>query len=355
MRENAEGLSRHRKVILFADLAMLVALGVLSWSFASSSLLREQQRLVGYAIFLDLTVTAPVCHWLIGVRRGGMPGWTLIPLVASGIAISHLLLPVSRGPFPLIALALAEGAVLVLMVVRIRVLVRAYRVARRSGAEPFDALEAGVLAIAPSAPGIAAWVRLELQLWTLLVFGWFFRPTPEDSPTVFTHHRDAGWFGFLAVICFVLALEGVLVHVWLHSSGYSVAKWVVFALHLYTFAWLIGDAQALRLYRSSLRKQGEEWFFFLSLGLRQRARIPLSYITEVTTGSFEEPRKDELLAVVQGAANVRLVFRSPTLVRPMLGTPRATQRLLLQVDEPAAFRAALTALLAARDAAEPTR
>ncbi len=310
---------------------------------------------VGYAILLNLTLGTALCHWLIGVRLGGAPAWTLIPLLAIGLALGRLLLPAeiaSTGTLPLVALALVEGAVLVLVVVRLRAIIRAYRLAKRAGAESFDALEMGVLELAPQAPGVAAWVRLELQLWALMLVGWFFKPMPADAPKVFTHHRESGWFGFVGVLCFVLLIEGALVHWWLHASGYIVAKWVLFALHVYTFVWLIGDAQAIRIYRSSLRKLGDHWFLFLSVGLRQRARIAVSDVAEVTTGGSDKAGEGELLAVVQGAANVRLAFRTPANVRPMLGAAKPTQSLLLQVDEPEDFRAALSSRLTSTGAAD---
>ena len=74
-------------LIIMTDLAIIVALVIVSWAFAGSSLLQEQPRLVGYAILLDLTVTVAVCHWLCGVRLGGMPAWTLIPLLALGLHV----------------------------------------------------------------------------------------------------------------------------------------------------------------------------------------------------------------------------------------------------------------------------
>ncbi len=335
--------------MLLLDVALLIALGLMSWAFANSRLLQEQPQLVGYAILLDLTLSAALCHWLIGVRLGGAPAWTLLPLVALGLALGRLLLPAevaSTGTLPLVALGLVEAAALGLAVARLRAIRRAYAAARRSGAEAFDALEMGVLALAPHLPGVAAWVRLELQLWTLALLGWFFEPAPKDAPHVFTHHRESGWFGLVGVVCFLLLLEGGLVHWWLHASGYTAAKWALFALHVYTFVWLIGDAQALRIYRSSIRRRGDQWVLSLSVGLRHRARISLADVAEVTVGAWDEPGEDELLAVVQGAANVRLALRTSVSVRPTLGAAKSARSLLLQVDEPEAFRVAVSSLLA---------
>ena len=94
------------------------------------------------------------------------------------------------------------------------------------------------------------------------------------------------------------------------------------------------------------------WFLFLSVGLRQRARIAVSDVAEVTTGGWDKAGEGELLAVVQGAANVRLAFRTPANVRPMLGAAKPTQSLLLQVDEPEDFRAALSSRLTSHGAAD---
>jgi len=336
--------SSPRAAILGFELIILAALVLLSWQVVNSELLTLEPELVGVAVLVDLTLTAALCHYLLGVRRGGLLAWTIIPVMILGVITSRLLLPkhIGRdGALPLLGAALVECCVLGLAVFRVRTIRRGYLAAKRTGAETFDALEAGFLALAPSMPLLAAWARLEFQLWSLFFVGWAFKRRPARGPNVFTHHRQSHWFTILGVLLFLVLMEGSIVHWWLHSSGHTVAKWLVFAVHFYGVVWLVGDLQATRVYRSSLVLKDGEPTLDVRIGLRGSAQVRLSNIAEVTTGSWDKVGQDEGLIALQGTANVRLSFVAPNPYKPVLGAPKPVRSLLIHIDDPDAFKRTL--------------
>lgn len=325
------------------EVMVLGALVLLSWRVVNSEVVALQPELVGAAVLLDMTLTAALCHYLLGVRLGGLLAWTIIPVMVLGVITTRLLLPphIGRGGvLPLAGAALVECSVLVLVMFRIRTIRRAFVEAKRGGAETFDALECGFLALAPSMPVLAAWARLELQLWSLFFVGWAFKPRPTRGSHQFTHHRQSHWFTILGVLLFLVLIEGALVHWWLHTSGHTVAKWILFAVHAYGVVWLVGDMQATRLYRSAIVTRNGEPILDVRIGLRGSAQVPLPHIGEVTVGSWNKAGEGEGegLIALQGTANVKLSLAEPGSYKPVLGASRSVRALLLHVDEPDAFK-----------------
>ncbi len=109
------------------------------------------------------------------------------------------------------------------------------------------------------------------------------------------------------------ALDGV--------GGRVIVAWLRLWVNELSSAWGRGDCSlsfgdVVSWVRVLSARWPALWFLFLSVGLRQRARIAVSDVAEVTIGGWDKAGEGELLAVVQGAANVRLAFRTPANVRP---------------------------------------
>jgi hypothetical protein len=254
------------------------------------------------------------------------------------------------GILPLAAVVVVKGAALLLMVTRMTTILRAFRAARASGVDRLSAFEHGLMALGPHATPLARWVRLELELWGLFLWGWFLRPRVPSPATAFTHHKDAGWSAIACVFVTLIVAEGTAVHLWLSHAGYTATVWIALGLHVYGLVWIIGDAQALRVNRTCLLPgpDGAEPILDLRVGIRARARCPISSIAAVRRGTWDSAGPDERLATVSGPANVKIDFERAITFKPMLGATVEIKGLLLQVDDPARFEQTLTAALTAR-------
>jgi hypothetical protein len=327
----------------------LVALLSASAFIAKSQLAALEPELIGAAVLIDLVLTSAFCHWIIGVRRGGLPAWTTVPVAAAGLAISRLVLPSGvgdAGMLPLAALVAVEGATVLVMLTRVPIILGAFRLARATGAGRLSALEVGLMALGPHMAPLARWVRLELEVWGFFVFGWYLRPRVPGRTTTFTHHKDAGWSAIAGVLAMLLVVEGAVVHLWLAHSGPAAAMWVALGLHVYGFVWIVGDALALCVNRTHLLSghNGAAPILEVQVGIRARGRFAIASIVEVQTGTWDAAGPDEQLIRVSGAANVKLVFGRPVELRRMFGGPIETKALLLQVDDPVRFYHELTAI-----------
>jgi hypothetical protein len=311
-------------------------------------------ELVGSAVLLDLVLTSAFCHWILGVRWGGLPVWTIVPVSAAGLTVSRIVLPAGSGDarlLPLAAVVLVESAMLLLMVTRVSTLLAGFRAARATGADRLCAIEAGLIALGPGAAPLARWVRLELALWGFCFFWWCLGTRVPARATAFGHHKDAGWSMIAGVLATLLVLEAALVHSWLSHAGYTLAMWLALVLHVYGLIWLVGDALALCVNRSLLLfgEDGAEPILELRVGVRARGRFPLSSIVEVRTGSWDTPGPDEGLVNVSGPANASISFARAVEFKPMLGAPVQIKCLLLQVDDPDKFKQTLSAALLDRE------
>lgn len=327
-----------------SDVVCVLAVYGCALAVARSLLMVESPQLVGTAVFLDLVVSTAACHWVLGVRLGGLPAWTVIPLAGAGLTLSQVILPGSvleRGLLPLALAALVEGAAFVLVAARVRTVAAGFRAERQRGADVFCALEAGLLALGAYAAPLARWARLELELWFFALCGWLWRPRVPVGAAAFSHHREVGWSAIAAVLTTLVFVEGGLLHLCLESGGFLLVKWLVLASHVYALIWLLGDAQALRL-RRTLLHPGVDACLDVRVGVRARARLELSQIADVRAGSWDSAQPGEQLLSVTGPANLRISFRQEAQLSRSLRAPAPMSALLLQVDEPGRLAAALS-------------
>ncbi|HTU64256.1 MAG TPA: hypothetical protein VMF89_37580 [Polyangiales bacterium] len=333
-----------RNQAILLELSLLALLGLFCLLMARSTYFRAEPEVIGTAIMVDLTFTAALCHWLLGIRLAGLPHWTIVPVLALGLSLGRALLPADLanvGAYSLVAVAVIEGSAMLFAIFNLRKIVRAVRAARRQGVNGFDALEAALLSLMPSAPLFVSYARFELQVWTMCFAGWFFARRPADGARVFTHHKEPHWFALVGVLLFLVVVEAVVVHVLLQAYHFTTAKWIFAALSGYALVWLLGDLQALRVYRSSIRTRAGEPVLELRIGARGHATIPVRNIAKVEVGAWDKAGPDEALFVLFGKANVKLSLHAPSAFKPAIGGEQRVRTLLTQIDDAEGFRAAL--------------
>lgn len=337
--QNAQNIQKIRPKVLIADAGLLIAIFTASAFIVNSTLMAQSPELIGLGIFIDLTITAGFFHWLVGVRFGRLPLWTILPVVVVGWLLSRLILPVEVAPsgaFPLIVASAIELSVIGLAIFRISKLVRAIREAKREGLARFDAFEAGLTAVMPKVPRLAGYVRMEIEIISLFLFGWFCRRRVSDNAQAFTHHREPSWFAVMSVLVFLSLVEAGLIEWLFLRAEYFTAMWIALAVHVYTLMWLIGDAQAFRLYPTLLREDKQKGLMLdIRMGIRARAQVEVANIANVERGEWNKSQgPEEGFANVFGPANLRISLERPVQFKSIFRRPRQVRTLLLQIDEP---------------------
>ncbi|HEY0477505.1 MAG TPA: hypothetical protein VGD37_08260 [Kofleriaceae bacterium] len=320
----ASVLPRSRAPWLLACAAALVALYMAVFAVVGSAAFARAPDAMALAATFDLTVSAALVVWWLGVRRGGIPAWLVLAVASWGIAIARTRVPhAPLGQLAPLAVVL-EVVALGWLALRIRRVVATARAARDAG--PIGALEAGLVA-ARFPAAVAAILANELAVVGLAVTGWFRRPRGGFAM------RSTGWLLFAGVFGFLIVVEAAAAHIALAMWSPTVA-WISTVSSAYTLVWLAGDAHAIRLYPVAI--VGDT--LRVTIGVRWRVAIPLADIVSVTpTGTVP----DGALGLALFEPTVLVTLRTPVEVRGLLGRRRRADRIALTIDDPVAFAAAV--------------
>ncbi len=190
-------------------------------------------------------------------------------------------------------------------------------------------------------PRVADLVASEFALFYYAFFCW--RRRPGMGPQLFSHHQK-NLSGVLTVgLILVTALEIVPVHLLLQLWS-PTAAWVLTALTVYGFVWILGDYQAMRLRPHSLHKG----VLHLRVGLRWSVEIPLASIVGLQRhkGYGKFPTKGKILkAVALGEPQFVIELSQPVTARGLYGLRREVRSIGFNVDDGARFEERIGPLL----------
>lgn len=319
-------VARARAPWLLACAAALAAVYVVVFAIVGSAVFARAPGVISAAATFDLTVTATLAMWWLGVRRGGLPKWLAVVTLSWGVAMARAHVPHAPLQALLIAGGILEWVTIGWIAIRLRRVVRATRAARDLG--PIDALTTGLQAARMPAR-VATILATELVIVWVAVTGWFRRPRTGFAM------RGTGWILFAGVLGFVIAAETAGMHIILGMWKPWLA-WLSTVSSAYMLLWLVGDAQLIRLYPVAIAGDALR----VMIGIRWRVTIPLAEIAEVTACS---KLPDGALNLALFEPTVLVTLRAPVEVVGLLGRRRRADRIALTIDEPAAFLAAVAA------------
>lgn len=318
--------SRSRQWSLCAGALVLVYAACVA--IARSAAFAHAPAALSTGISLDLTGTAALLIYWLGVRPGALPKLALVPVLAGGLALAHWLVPPDhRAALRLLGYgwAVVELGLTAIVIAKLRSIVRDTRAARAAGSPLPRALDTS-LARALGLPWAASAIAQEVcALWYGLT-GWFRR-----APRSPFRDRDIGaWGAIVAVLALLTVTEGGGLHLALEEWSVPAAA-IGAVLHIYTLLWLLGDWHSVRhgpprRDRDTLR---------VDLGFRLRADIPLAAIAEVTAGGGATPAGDGYLrAHLLFSPNVVIRLRAPETATMMFGRRRDFDAIGLAVADP---------------------
>jgi len=309
--------SRTQSLLMVA--AALAALYLALFAIAGSAMFARAPERLALGVTFDLTVTATALVWWFGVRRKAVSPWVAVAVFSWGVVAARRWVPHA----PLGALVAIGGGLEVLTVgwllIRIRRVVRVARTSRDQG--PIGSVEAGLVAARVPAR-VAAILASEIAVVGLALTGWFRRPAPDALAM-----RSTGWMLIAGVIGGLVVAESVVTHIALATLWSPLAAWIASASSVYALLWLVGDAQAIRLYPVAVTGG----MLYLRLGVRWRGSVPLAQIAAI----------EEIRTVPEGAINLALMeptvlvtLRAPIELRGLMGKTRKGDRIALTIDDP---------------------
>ena len=162
---------------------------------------------------------------------------------------------------------------------------------------------------------------------------------PQTTPSSFSIDRDIGYKGILFLVMLAVAVEVVVVHLFVRSLGSTVAPWVFTVLGLYGVVWLLADYGAIRHHPILVGERD----LTVRVGFRWQARIDFDNIDRIGTARWGSIDDACLNMSAFGAPKLVLRLKQPVVVEGVYGLRRSVRCIGLNVDNQADFVAAVQA------------
>jgi hypothetical protein len=313
--------------------------------------------LISGAVTFDFVVSVPCLYWWFMVRKARWPALSLLPVLVLCLLVASLLLPAEhRQPLRLAQYLVVFAELTAVAVVAAKAVgaAKAYRSRAQAGGGDDDPVELLRFSLRQTLPAerVSDVVADELALVYYALFSWRRRVAPRADEEAFSYHRESGYGSLLLAFTFVAVLELVGAHFLVTAWWGRGAAWVLTGLSLYGLLWLLGFYQAVRLRPVTVGPDSLR----VRVGLRWNILVPLSQIEDVLQSVPGQPpptAADYLRAVALGEPQFIIKLREPLTARGLYGSSRRVRALGVAVDDPAAFKDALTARLRAQH--EPGR
>jgi hypothetical protein len=296
---------------------------------------RIPARTLGAAVTFDLAVVVPFAWWLFALRGGPRAGRRLLPVVVASLAGAALVAP-SEGRALLVLLRAALVPLeLFALVVTVRAIVGAVRLAR-TGADVAERLEHALT----NALGDHAVARLLAAEGSAVFFALLGgRPAAGRLAGVDFTLREARAPAFTWGLVLAVVVESGVVHAVL-GAAHPAAAWAMTGLGAYAVLWLVGQDRAL----SARTITVEEDRLVLRVGLRLTAHVPWPLVSGVSAVAWSTaPVRGGAHADVARPAEANLLvrFREPIVVTHAFGLRRRVSSVGIRVDDPEGLRSAI--------------
>ncbi len=294
-----------------------------------SPVFTRRLMLLSGAVLFDLTVLPTLLvYWLIARPQGWPISRTLLVALLM-LRVALFILPETsslsgRLSWPLL-LALTEGAVLLMAVVRLRTIVRSYRQLRPAT----DSVTALHGSLTPIFGERASQLLLsEAQLMYYALLGWRLTSDAPAGSRVITTHRESGQVALLIGLGMAGLIELGGAHLLLARWNPVVAWWVT-ALSGYSLLFLAAEVVATLKRPSYLLPQT----LHLRLGVRWRVTLNRTNIATIQP-IHEKPAKaaDLLNGSMLTAPNLLLTLHEPVQIDGPYGLTKTVTRIALFVD-----------------------
>ncbi len=320
------------RLALFGLIAATIYIGNLRWVVPSDL----SPEFIAASVAIDLVAWVPLLYYFIVQRCGAGPAYVTRMLVAAGVLVTLATVPDSeilrqmRATYPLLAAAAAIAATVFLVV-------KASAAWPRTRGMTAEQRIHSLVSELFGESGLARVIRSEWVCAYYALFGWK-QAERADQQVRFSYDRRSGAVGTLLGMS-ALHVPGlffwhlIVMHAW---PGIALLFTV---LHVYTMVFTVGQAMAMRHRFMVLSGEG----LLLRCGLFFENRIDYDAIERVerATWSDLERAPGRLRATLGADVNVKIVFRNPQRLDVAAGLSKSCKELVLGVDAPERFIAAL--------------
>jgi hypothetical protein len=246
-----------------------------------------------------------------------------------------------------IVVAVAEGLLLLLLLIHLPRIATIYRVSRRDHGDRWRAMEGAIAEEAGTR--FAKFAMLEAKLWWSLATWLLRRPLPAGS---FAYGRNSLAWGLVAVVVVSTPAEVLLFHFLL---PWQWLKTLTLILAVYGVFWIVGYAASMSRFPHMVSDRA----LLVRFGAMDDVVIPWPIISSVevnrkkflagASGVQAGDQPGEVAFVANGETQLLVQLQSPVTVQKAFGEVAGVRVLRLAADEPDWLEAAIRSRLRSAD------
>lgn len=269
--------------------------------------------------------------------------FTVLMIIVLAVFLKTGIIPQKHVYYALLLPSLLELLLITLLIINITTIVKNYRTLKKHGYRSLDAWQKALEVI--SSPRMARLATLEPQLYYALYLSYRKRPGAGNKP-VFGSRQDS--YAFLVKVLVLLCLMEVAAVTVLLPQRWLVWKLIHAILGLWAVMFIWSDYRAITLYGHRVSLEGIR----LRLGVRCSQNLlwedidTVRKISQTAPGGMMGPGTPKSQPGVfylglGAASNLEITLREPQSIQAMVNDVPAISRLLLSLENPDAFMAAL--------------
>ena len=295
---------------------------------------------VANGLLADMLITFPVAYYYLIIKPFRLSLWKMLLVFTCCSGAAYMILPLQQQHYVLLlrkVSVLVELGVVVYAISKFKKIRQEYRRLQTELPDVAYHVQQSIIAVL----GNRFTIRLlacELTVLRFGLFGWINSASIPPGVKRFTTHRQSGYMALFGVLLFVMLMELVAIHLLLMQYSAKAAI-IVSALSAYGMLFLLADMVAIsKTPVLILEKQ-----LLLRTGMRWRVHTCLENIEKVTKLNYDyEPAENCFKgAIIKSSANLYLRFKQPVTVSRLYRSPIIVNSIVLSIDEPDAFTAAL--------------
>lgn len=333
-------LLRWYNIINIGVVILLAVILIVGGPYLLHHIASAQYNSVANGLLADMLITFPAVYYFFIIRPLKLRAWNLLLVITCCCGAAYLILPPQQQQYIIQVRklsVLAELGVVIYAFSKINKIRTEYRRLQMELPDTAHHLQQSITTVL----GNKLAIRMLACELTVLRFGllcWQKVALIRPGAKRFSTHRDSGYVALFGVMLFVMLVEVFAVHLLLmHYS--TLAALIVSAISVYGMIFLVADLSAvlkspvLIIEDQLLLRTGMRWRLLTSPNNIDTI-IKLKNDFEPNEGCFKG-------AVLKSSANIYVKFKQPVTVSRLYRSSILVTELIMSIDDPDGFLAAL--------------
>ena len=319
------------RLVTFVGLILAVVFAAF-WVIQSSEFVNNAS-ILSLGITADFVVLLPLAYFVL-IRKTKVSKFTVLPVFILSTFLASVIIPKEHQiylKFAEYALAPLELGIIGFVIYQVSQIIKKQRKSEKSKIDFLESLRE-IIFKKTNNQTFANIFATEASMFYYAFGGWG-KQKEINNQTYFTYHKESAYFSFAWVILFMVVVETIALHFAL-SLWSIIAAWILTALSVYSFFFILGDMNAIKKRPIYL----DDEFLYIRIGIRWQAKIPLREVQVVELTNDVPENKSHANLILMGMPNVCLTFTKTQKATGLYGIRKNFQSLSICVDDKEKFK-----------------